>query len=59
MRFIFILSMFFPPVVFAEYFSLICEERDEFRNLKAEEIYIIEFESVLIQIKKSQWNTLG
>lgn len=51
--------MFFPPVVFAEYFSLICEERDEFRNLKAEEIYIIEFESVLIQIKKSQWNTLG
>ena len=59
MKFFFIILMLVSSLIDAEEFTLICEGNREFRSLKGKEINVIDFESVLLKIKKNSMEYIG
>jgi len=59
MKFLFTIFIFFSPLAYTEEFSLFCEGKREFRGFIGNELNIVDFESVLIKIKRDTMEYIG
>ena len=59
MKFFFSFIILFSPLAYTEEFSLFCEGKRDFRTFNGNEMNIVDFESVLLKIKKDSMEYIG
>ena len=59
MKIIFIFTILFSSLSYAEEFTLICDGNREFRSFKGKKIHVKDFESVRLKIKKNSMEYIG
>ncbi len=59
MKFFFSFIILLSPLAYTEEFSLFCEGKRDFRTFNGNEMNIVDFESVLLKIKKDSMEYIG
>ena len=59
MKFFFTFIILFSPLAYTEEFHLFCEGQRDFRTFNGNEMNIVDFESVLLKIKKDSMEYIG
>jgi hypothetical protein len=59
MKFLFTFLIFFSSLAYTEEFTLFCEGKREYRSFIGNKLNIIDFESVLLKIKKNSMEYIG
>ena len=59
MKIFYIIIIFFSQLAYTEEFSLLCEGKRDFRTFNGNEMNIVDFESVLLKIKKDSMEYIG
>ena len=56
LKIFYIFTMFFCSFAYGEEFTMICEGERTVRSFSSNELNDLDFETVLLKIKKNQWN---